>query len=253
MRINICCLTEILILVFLSWISPADLCALGDVQQERIGRLPVKETAAVVIDTVAPSYPELAIRAATQGDVAIKVGIGGDGVVFSAEVVKSHGLFNDPALDASKQWKFSRDPSRERREAILTFSFRRIGVKEGSEPDNYPTSSFTRPFHMDVNHVMPWLIKLEENPGTWQIGKSVCEVHRETLKLDIVPISYGLPSSDKFWQQHRNAEKERFPYANKSSGGGCIVRYASKAEVLFCQSCRDVRSAWLERRKERDR
>jgi len=60
-----------------------------------------------LLKKVDPVYPELARLSRIQGVVVLKVRVNEEGIVEKAEIVKSdHSLFNDPALEAVKQWKY---------------------------------------------------------------------------------------------------------------------------------------------------
>ncbi|WP_435008107.1 hypothetical protein P12x_005382 [Tundrisphaera lichenicola] len=67
-------------------------------------------------------------------------------------------------------------------------------------------------------------------------GKVRCEVHDRALREGVVPIRYGLgfPQVGEY-----EARLARFPNANSSVGGGCVVGPSSEARVLFCPDCRD--------------
>ncbi|HJQ24160.1 MAG TPA: carboxypeptidase-like regulatory domain-containing protein [Blastocatellia bacterium] len=59
-----------------------------------------------------------------------------------------------------------------------------------------------------------------------------CSVHRRRLRVDVVPIEYGLvvlSSEDR---------RETFPNANWVYYGGCVVDCYKKAEILYCPVCR---------------
>jgi len=59
------------------------------------------------IKQVTPKYPDLATRAGMEGTVWVKLWIDETGKVVKAEVLKSDAeIFDQPALDAGKQWLF---------------------------------------------------------------------------------------------------------------------------------------------------
>ncbi len=61
-----------------------------------------------VIKRVEPEYPDVARRAGLEGDVFVLLIVDEKGNVASAQVVKStNPIFNEAALKAVKQWKFS--------------------------------------------------------------------------------------------------------------------------------------------------
>ena len=69
-------------------------------------------------------------------------------------------------------------------------------------------------------------------------AKRFCEVHHKKMRLDIVPIAYGLVVLDV----DMNVMKQEFPNANRIYYGGCIIDCYKKAEVLYCPSCRSAES-----------
>lgn len=80
-------------------------------------------------------------------------------------------------------------------------------------------------------------------------GDNECKVHHEKLKRGKVPIHYGLPVFDPF---HEKARAARFPHANSSVLGGCIVSEDSPKEqdVSYCEGCRVAEKKWSEKRRK---
>ncbi len=74
-----------------------------------------------------------------------------------------------------------------------------------------------------------------------KLGNQLCEVHGEELKLDVVPISYGLI---RFPESYYKAWESQFPHSNKDFLGGCVIEKETKAEVLYCSKCREAESTW---------
>ncbi len=70
-----------------------------------------------------------------------------------------------------------------------------------------------------------------------------CDLHDVELQEGVVPIHYGLPG--RLSNEEVNALK-RFPYANTSYGGGCVVSEDSpkSAHVRFCPKCRESEASW---------
>jgi protein TonB len=61
-----------------------------------------------VTHKVIPDYPAIAKLAAMDGDVTVRVFVGTDGRVRRAEIEgKGNDLFNDAALEAVRQWRFT--------------------------------------------------------------------------------------------------------------------------------------------------
>lgn len=62
----------------------------------------------VPVSAPAPLYPDIARRAGLEGSVYVKVLVGNDGKVRSAEIAKStNELFNDAALESARRWTFT--------------------------------------------------------------------------------------------------------------------------------------------------
>jgi hypothetical protein len=73
-----------------------------------------------------------------------------------------------------------------------------------------------------------------------------CPVHGEKLKLDTVPILYGILMID---EDYLEAEKTLFPNANTRVFGGDLVQEETKAEVLYCPKCREAEAKWNKEHK----
>ncbi len=67
-----------------------------------------REVDPVVVRSVMPVYPALAIQAGLEGNVYVKVWVDKLGLVRKAGVVKSDGeIFEEPALTAARHWVFT--------------------------------------------------------------------------------------------------------------------------------------------------
>jgi protein TonB len=80
-----------------------------------------------VIKRVEPTYPDLARKAGIEGMVVVKVLISTKGDVEKVEVVKSHPMLDDAAMDAAKQFKFKPGKQRDRFVKVwmtIPFTFR---------------------------------------------------------------------------------------------------------------------------------
>jgi len=61
-----------------------------------------------VISRVEPAYPELARKAGLEGTVWVKLWVDKEGKVKDVVILKSASeIFNQPAIDAAKQWRFT--------------------------------------------------------------------------------------------------------------------------------------------------
>lgn len=65
------------------------------------------DKAPIIIEQVQPQYPETARQDSLEGTVLVKVLIDRKGRVQQVEIITSDAeIFNQPALDAAKQWLF---------------------------------------------------------------------------------------------------------------------------------------------------
>lgn len=78
----------------------------GSMIPERIqvGRRRMEE---LLIQSVAPQYPQAAKNQTAAGDVRLKVVVGRDGTVSDAEFLEGYSLLVPVAIDAVKQWRYS--------------------------------------------------------------------------------------------------------------------------------------------------
>lgn len=87
---------------------------------------------------VAPVYPELAKRASIEGTVVVKVLVNTTGTVENVEVLKSHPLLDEAAIDAAKQFEFT--PGKVRGEAVkvwvsIPFNFKLEADRQITSPE----------------------------------------------------------------------------------------------------------------------
>ena len=201
-----------------------------------------------------PEFPAMAAKARLMGTVAVRVSIAPTGEVTWSDV--EHGLplgLSDKAEAAARKWTFTPIEGNERREALLSFEFVDIAESEGPA---HLEASFEDPLTMRLVY---WLQvstvrQLPRDEG--ELPERRCPVHGEVMAVDIVPIAYGLGRScvdsdptcreriawhEAYWE----ARAKLFPESNLSVRAGCNVQ-EPKAEVYFCQACRDAEQAWLD-------
>lgn len=58
------------------------------------------------VKRVQPAYPPNAQKYKIEGVVEIRVSVGNDGRVTTAEFVRGHNIFRSVSLDAAKRWEF---------------------------------------------------------------------------------------------------------------------------------------------------
>jgi hypothetical protein len=94
--------------------------------------------------------------------------------------------------------------------------------------------------------------KLPPLSGDAAVQYKKCEVHNEWMKVDEIPIAYGLPSYDK---KYTEARDKLFPNANTYSCGVCCVSPDSpeKEKALYCESCRKAKIEWEKKHKKSKR
>jgi TonB family protein len=202
-----------------------------------------------------PEFPEMAAKARLFGTVAVRVAIATTGEVTWSDV--EHGMpmgLSDKAEAAARKWTFAPIDGNERREALLSFEF--VEREETEAPSHLEASLDDRLTMRLVYWVQVSMVRrLTREDG--EIPERRCPVHGDVMAVDVVPIEYGSPSScdvdgdpacreriawhEAYWE----ARAKLFPESNLSVRGGCNVQ-EPKAEVYFCQACRDAETAWLE-------
>lgn len=87
-------------------------------------------------------------------------------------------------------------------------------------------------------------------PKIWTLSgdKKTCELHQVTMGEDIVPMRYGLI---RFLPEEAKARMAKFPNANTTQMGGCVVRPTAWAQVRFCSRCREAEAIWRQDGKQR--
>jgi hypothetical protein len=85
-------------------------------------------------------------------------------------------------------------------------------------------------------------VRVEAGVGA---GETVCPIHGERLRQDIVPIRYGLPMKDTWHEAYNKSRFTEFRYSLTWLGGGCVDDGVKKARVLYCPKCREAEAIWL--------
>jgi hypothetical protein len=203
----------------------------------------------VVVHAEAPEFSPAAVNARlSQARVKVRVAIDAAGRVTSTAVTEQAVLgLTARAEAAAKQWLFSAAPGVSAREAVLTFRFDAV---ELSEEMNHVVSSFDDPLTMHLRYVQSTVLWLPRVHGT--LPERRCPVHGEVMKIGLVPIRYGLARgidvddlqemkrSHTFWA----AKRKLFPESNPRQAAGCRVEVEDKAEVYYCQRCRENEARW---------
>lgn len=79
-------------------------------------------------------------------------------------------------------------------------------------------------------------------PKDWKEGKSKCPLHKEILKKDKIHITYG---EVDVIPDYYKARGKKFPFANISYLGGCVVQKEKFAVVAYCDKCRKAEKMWI--------
>jgi len=102
----------------------------------------------IVVSAVAPIYPPIIRAAGLSGDFHVDVEIDKDGKVTSAKASSAPKLMQKVIEDAARQWYFAPDSNgQKKRQAQLTFSFRRMSSKT---PNSESTPVFYPPYRIEV-------------------------------------------------------------------------------------------------------
>lgn len=181
--------------------------------------------------------------------IQVEAKVGREGKVCAARAVECRfGMFCVEAETSALRWQFApftpASESSDVRTVILTFVLRAEWHPEDKEDS--VESVFIPPYRMEVvyRRIAPLdIILLPRADGKIPVEK--CEVHGEILQLDIIPVSYGLsvPVDPKSYQEYWDARLHLFPHSNLTMDGGCIEG-PERAEVLYCQKCRDAEAKW---------
>jgi uncharacterized protein YuzE len=196
---------------------------------------------------------EIARRAHVSGQVLIRVTIDQQGKVTSATVEQEQPFTTECSEAAAKNWIFAPSDQDDAREALLSFLF--SGEREETAEPSHVTSSFDDPWTLRIAYAQNTVRLLPRENG--RIPEKRCPVHGEVMAVEVVPARYGLPmlyseddspeekrlqaAREAYWKAHETL----FPEVNRFVGGGCIVQ-EPKAEVYYCQACREAEREWLE-------
>jgi hypothetical protein len=76
-----------------------------------------------------------------------------------------------------------------------------------------------------------------------------CPVHRVTMHLGKVRLSYGLPVPDAEGTGYERERRALFPYAGDPVSAGCIPGKREQAVVWICPECQKAAAQWRARAK----
>jgi TonB family protein len=210
----------------------------------------------IVLSYIAPRYPPIALAAGVKGTFIVEVTVLADGSISSAKVVQGHPLLNKVILDAAQKWRFG-PLTMSANEQIVRLNFN-FDVKDEETTNTWDETRFIPPNSLEIIHVYGLVATLSE----YYQNIKKCPHHGDLLKMDTVPIRYGLPISTvvrgpdianimvALWRKVRRVKtyqetaESEFPYASLSVGGGCMVDRETKAEVLYCPTCCSRELKW---------
>ena len=92
----------------------------------------------------------------------------------------------------------------------------------------------------------PELMRLKDG-GRVLFDASLCRVHGVTMKRQIVPISYGLPSFLAFDRAYETARESEFPNTGVVPGGCCVDEERLVTRAWVCATCVAHEKQWNER------
>jgi TonB family protein len=199
-------------------------------------------------------YCARALLMRVSGQVLIRVTIDQQGKVTSATVEHEQPATTECSEAAAKNWIFAPSDQGGAREALLSFLF--TGKLEETDEPSHVVSSFDDPWTLRIGYARNTVRRLPRENG--RIPEERCPVHGEVMAVEVVRVWYGLPQmytvgeeSPEELRKHAaetaylEAKEMFFPKTNRHDGGGCFVR-EPKAEVYYCQSCREAEREWLE-------
>lgn len=207
-----------------------------------------------VVRLQAPSYGQYRVKTGgvdgwAAGPVVVDVEVDATGSVVSASgtAAPDLGVLVTQAEQAARQWKFVPSDSEQSRHFLLRFSF--DGPLARAEPRGVRVR-YERPLTLHVVYVNPTVVLLKRVDG--KIPEKTCSVHHIPMRIELVPVYYGLPPGlepgspeERAQSEYREAEESRFPNAPTFVRGFCTVSSEKQAEVYVCPLCRKARNAWF--------
>jgi hypothetical protein len=179
------------------------------------------------------------------GNAIVEVWIDSRGLVIDEMVLKP--LTSDAVIEAAaRQWMFEPEAGAGCRFAKLNF---RIVRRDSREPTHWEPSSQPDPYSITMTFVRSTVWYLTRVNGVVEAER--CPLHGDEMSTtEIVPMSYGLPSSSPwskaeaaYWRAHARS----FPTVRHWVLGGCLVSLQTEAEVLVCVHCLAAEAEWLRR------
>jgi TonB family protein len=214
-----------------------------------------------VVHAEVPEYPRMALKARLTGTVTIRVTIDPAGKVTSTAVEQGLPMgLSQHAEAAARNWIFKpsdpSDPSdrRDAREAVLSFVFAEAVY---SEAPDHVEASFDDPLTVRLVYSMSTVAWLPRVNG--EIPEKRCPIHDQIMAVELVPVrpegcrvvgavAEETPELRRWREEHEayaDAREKLFPEVNHWAKGS--VGASGKAEVYYCQLCRDIESLWLAR------
>ena len=186
----------------------------------------------------APSYPPLAYRARIAGTVIVDLTLDLSGKVQSTRVVDGHPLLAAMSEKTASLWQFAvSEQTGITRLVRVWLVYKLVQTDIDGEETK---SSFFPPNRVEIAKQLPGIVSYLP----YHLGGSkdfTCKVHREIMREDTVPITYGLINSEAADSKVR---EKVFPNANLSVSGGCLIESARFAKVLHCPKCRSAAAEW---------
>ena len=186
-----------------------------------------------------------------KGEVKVQAVIDKDGKVASAKADNQKTVLKIVAEKMVLDLHFDPTTTSRTVDIIVNFSEGNWNtIEEGEKELSYDfRTQFSMPSRIDVffdTYVPKRLLLLRKNGA---IEERYCERHQNLMKVEVLPINYGLKEwNDKsFGENYEKAESKLFPNANVEIGGGCVDNGVKEQETYFCEICRMKRKEWLQK------
>jgi hypothetical protein len=217
--------------------------------------LPLLAEELSIVRAEAPQFTEVAKKARLKGDALVRVRIDPAGEVLSSMLEKDLPLgLGQAAAEAARHFKFSPSREGETRESLLAFVFDQQEAPPGEQ--DHVEESWDGPLTLRVVYLSSTVIWLPRENG--EIPEKLCPLHATPMSVEqvvVYPLGCGMyvvaPEAQRRaaeWETYETAlaaaQKDLFPQSNRF----ITEVYAEKirAEVYYCQACRDAEKAWRE-------
>jgi hypothetical protein len=186
-----------------------------------------------VLYMITPDFPE---GISAGGFVICEVFLLSNGKIGMATAIQGVIRLQSAAETALSSWLFEPSKGNALRRVLVSFTFYPTsysGLKNQVVVELIPERGL--PIRLGPRVVLPLVQSLGKAPAT------VCEVHDQVLRVDIVSVGYGLVLPRPAFERAKNS---LFPHSNRYVLGGCVVQPENAAVVLYCPKCRKAEAHW---------